>query len=510
MNVVANQAATSGISHRGLITISVMLASVLQSLDNTIANVALPHIQGSLSATQEQMGWVLTSYIVAAAIMTPLAGWLAGPLGRKKMFVVSIAAFTIASALCGMAQSLSQLVFFRLVQGLAGASLVPLSQAVLLDVYPREQHGRATALWAMGITVGPILGPLLGGWLTEYHSWRWVFLINVPFGILALAGVSAFVPEQRNKYSPFDFFGFMTLSLAVGGLQIMLDRGQLLDWFNSNEIMIEAVVASLALYLFLVHSFTAKHPFVSLALFKDRNYAIGCTFMFVMGLSLFATLALLPPLLQNLMNYPVVTTGLVTAPRGLGAFLSMFLVGRLVSKVDARILIGTGLALTAVSMWGMTGFSAQMDSWPVIWTGFLQGTAMGFTFVPLTAAAFATLHSSLRNEGTSMFSLLRNIGSSIGIAMVAALLTRNSQIMHARLSEHVTPYDLATRAHLGYVEATSGGLASLNGIVSKQAAMIAYNNDFKLLLIITIITFPLVLFLRAPARSATSPSVAVE
>jgi len=510
MNAVAQQAGASGISSRGLITISVMLASILQTLDNTIANVALPHIQGSLSATQEQMGWVLTAYIVAAAIMTPLAGWLAGPLGRKKLFVISIAGFTLASALCGMAQTLSQLVIFRLIQGLAGASLVPLSQAVLLDVYPREEQGRATAMWAMGITIGPILGPVLGGWLTEYYNWRWVFFINVPFGILAMIGVMTFVPESRNKFSPFDFFGFFALSLAIGGLQIMLDRGQLLDWFSSPEIIAEAVVAGLAFYMFFVHSLTAKHPFVSLSLFADRNFSIGCVLMFVIGISLFATLALLPPLLQNLLNYPVVTTGLVTAPRGVGAFASMVLIGRLVGKIDARLLISFGLGLTAFSMWGMTGFSPQMNSWPVIWTGFLQGLGMGFIYVPLAATAFATLRLDLRNEGTSMFSLIRNIGSSIGIAVVAALLTRNAQIMHSRLAEHVTPYDVATRAHFGFGEVTANGLASLNGVVSQQAAMLAYNNDFQFLFVITLITMPLVLFLKVAKSGKAAPSVAVE
>jgi DHA2 family multidrug resistance protein len=510
MNAVASQAAASGISNRGLITLSVMLASILQTLDNTIANVALPHIQGSLSATQEQMGWVLTAYIVAAAIMTPLAGWLAGPLGRKKLFVVSIGAFTLASALCGVSQSLAQLVVFRLIQGLAGASLVPLSQAVLLDVYPREQHGRATAMWAMGITIGPILGPVLGGWLTEFYNWRWVFFINVPFGILAMIGVMTFVPENRGKFSPFDFVGFATLSLAIGGLQILLDRGQLLDWFSSPEIIVEAVIAGLAFYLFIVHSLTTKHPFVSLSLFADRNFSIGCVLMFAIGISLFATLALLPPLLQNLMNYPVVTTGLVTAPRGVGTFLSMVLVGRLVGKVDPRILITAGLGLSAYSMWGMTGFSPQMNSWPVVWTGFLQGMGMGFVYVPLAATAFATLRLDLRNEGTSMFSLLRNIGSSIGIAVVVALLTRSSQVMHARLVEHVTPYDLMTRAHFGFGEITASGMVSLNGMVSQQAAMIAYNNDFQLLFVVTLVTMPLVLFLKVARSGKAAPSIAVE
>jgi MFS transporter, DHA2 family, multidrug resistance protein len=509
MNAVAQKAVSSGLSHRGLITVSVMLASILQALDATIANVALPHIQGNLSATQEQMGWVLTSYIVAAAIMTPLAGWLTGPVGRKKIFVFSIAGFTIASALCGIAQSLGELVVFRLIQGLAGASLVPLSQAVLLDIYPKEQHGRATAMWAMGITVGPILGPALGGWLTEYHSWRWVFLINIPFGILALLGVISFLKETKTKYAPFDFFGFVTLSLAIGALQIMLDRGQLQDWFSSTEIVIETAIAGLALYLFIVHMLTARHPFVSPALFRDRNFAISSVFIFVIGVVLFATLALLPPMLQGLMNYPVVTTGLITAPRGVGGFLSMIVVGRLIGKFDPRTLITFGLGLTALSLWMMTGFSPQMDSGPVIWSGFIQGLGMGFVWVPLSTAAFATLSLQLRNEGTSMFNLLRNIGSSIGIAVVVALLTRNTQIMHSQLGEHITPYDLATRFHPAFDAATPAGLSAINATVTQQAAMIAYNNDFKLLLILTVVIVPLVFLLRG-VRGKSAPSVAAE
>jgi DHA2 family multidrug resistance protein len=508
MNTVAEQTVSSGASNRALITISVMLASILQTLDNTIANVVLPHIQGSLSATQEQTGWVLTSYIVAAAVATPLAGWIAGPLGRRKVFTGSIAAFTIASALCGISQTLSQLVLFRVIQGVAGAALVPLSQAVLLDIYPREQHGRATAMWAMGITIGPILGPVLGGWLTEIHSWRWVFFINLPFGILAMFGVMSFVPESRSKFSPFDFFGFAMLSLAIGGLQIMLDRGQLLDWFSSTEIIAEMVVVGLASYLFLVHSLTSRQPFVSLSLFADRNFSIGCVLMFVLSIS--PTLTLTPPLLQNLMHYPVITTGLVTAPRGIGIITSMMTVGRLIGYVDARILIAAGLGVTAFSIRGMTGFSPQMNSWPVVWTSFLQGAGMGFMYVPLASAAFATLRPDLRNEGTSMFSLIRNIGSSIGIAVFMALLTRNTQIMHARLGEYVTPYDASTRSYFGFGDVSTSGLHSLNVLVSQQAQMIAYNNDFQLLFVLLLISTPLVLLLKVVKPGAGAPSNAVK
>nr|WP_298726507.1 DHA2 family efflux MFS transporter permease subunit [uncultured Steroidobacter sp.] len=492
--------------HRGWIVLAVMLGSVMQALDTTIANVALPRIQGALSATQEQMGWVLTSYIVGAAIMTPLAGWLTGPVGRKKVFLSSIALFTLSSAMCGIAHNLTELVIYRAIQGVAGASLVPLSLAILLDLYPKEQHGRATAMWAMGVTLGPILGPALGGWLTETHSWRWVFLINVPFGVLAMLSSSKFMHETPRRKTPFDFFGFAMLSTAIGSLQLMLDRGQLLDWFSSTEIVVEAAVAAVAFYLFLVHILTSRQPFLSPSLFRDRNFALGSVFIFLIGIVLLATLALLPPLLEGLFDYPVVTIGLVTAPRGIGTFAAMIIVGRVIGRIDARVLLTFGLLTTALSLWMMTGFSPQMDNHLVIWSGVIQGFGLGFTWVPLTTIAFGTLEPSQRNEASAIFNLLRNIGSSIGVAVVTALLTRNVQFMHARLVEHITPYDLATRMHPVFDASTVTGLYGLNGVVTHQATLIAYINDFKLLLIMTLAVTPLVLFLRR-AQGGAAPVV---
>ena len=493
---------------RAMITIAVMLASILTALDTTIANVALPHIRGSLSATLEQMGWVLTSYIVATAIMTPLAGWLAGRVGRRKVLLISIAGFTVTSALCGIATSLSELVLFRALQGAFGASLVPMSQAVLLDINPPEHHGRATAIWAMGVTVGPIIGPALGGWLTDDYSWRWVFYINIPFGILSLAGIASFVPESKTRHSRFDMFGFATLSIAIGALQLMLDRGQLLDWFNSTEICAEALVCGLSFYLFLAHTFTSKSPFVSPGLFADRNFAIGNLFVFIVGVVLFATLALLPPLLQDLMGYPVITTGLVTAPRGIGTFLTMMIVGRLVGRMDSRVLIAAGFVATALSLWLMCGLSLQMDSRLIIWGGYLQGIGTGLVYVPLAAISFATLTPQLRSDGTAIFSLLRNVGSSIGIAVVQAQLTRSTQVMHARLAEQLQPYGGHLQAKLPFDITTLKGLATLNGEVTRQAQMIAYNNDFKMLLVLTVAVAPLLLLLRKPVHKL-APAEAV-
>jgi DHA2 family multidrug resistance protein len=497
--------------HRVLITLSVMLASIMQALDNTIANVALPRIQGSLSATQDQMAWVLTSYIIAAAIMTPLSGWLAGQIGRKRVFLFSVVGFTIASALCGLAQSLPEIVLARLLQGLCGAALIPMSQAVLLDINPPERHAKAMALWVMGVTIGPILGPALGGWLTESYNWRWVFYINVPFGILSFLGILTFMPETELRKSRFDFFGFTALSFAIGSFQLMLDRGQLKDWFSSTEIWIEAIVAGLGFYLFVVHMLTTSKPaFVSPALFKDRNFVTGNVFIFVVGVVLFATLALLPPLLQDLLNYPVVLTGLVTAPRGIGTLAAMFIVGRLMGIVDTRLIIAVGFGLTAFSLWQMTGFYLQMDTPLVVWSGLAQGLGTGFVYVPLAAITFATLSPEFRNEGTALFSLVRNVGSSVGISVVETLLTRNTQMMHSRLGEQITPYNDVLHAQSPTALSTTHGLAMLNHTVNDQAAMIAYNNDFKLMMVLTLCAIPLVLLLRRGDRKKAPEPVVIE
>lgn len=493
--------------HRVLITITVMLASIMQALDNTIANVALPHIQGSLSATQDQMSWVLTSYIVAAAIMTPLSGWLAGQVGRRRVFLFSLAGFTVASALCGLAQSLPQMVTARLLQGLCGAALVPMSQAVLLDINPPQQHPRAMAIWVMAVTTGPILGPALGGWLTENYNWRWVFYINVPFGILSILGTLSFLSETPARTSRFDFFGFTTLSLAIGALQMLLDRGQLKDWFGSPEIWCWAGVAGVSLYLFVVHMLTTRAAaFVSPALFKDRNFLTGSAFIFIVGVVLFATLALLPPLLQDLMNYPVVLTGFVTAPRGIGMLVAMVIVGRLMGRIDTRLIMAIGFAITALSLWRMTGFYLQMDSSRVIWSGLAQGLGAGMVYVPLAAVTFATLAPALRNEGTALFSLVRNIGSSIGISVVTTMLTRNTQMLHARLAESITPFlnPLHPAAPAGAQE-----LAMVNHTVTSQAAMIAYNNDFKMMMVLSLCALPFVALLRvATAKPGAEPVIA--
>jgi DHA2 family multidrug resistance protein len=497
-----------------LITCSIMLATIMQALDTTIANVALPHMQGSLSATQDQVAWVLTSYIVAAAIMTPPTGFLSAKLGRKRLFIWSVVGFTIASMLCGIAATLDQMVLFRLLQGVFGAALVPLSQSVLLDTYPREKHGAAMAMWGVGVMVGPILGPTLGGYLTEYYNWRWVFFINLPFGILALLGILAFVPETAHERDrPLDLFGFALLSLAIGALQMMLDRGELKDWFSSNEIVAEAIIAGLCFYMFLVHMLTHHHPFITPRLFKDRNLVTGLFFIFMVGIVLLATMALLPPFLQNLKGYPVITVGFVLAPRGIGTMIAMLFVGRLVGKVDTRLLILFGLLLTSYSLWQMAGFNLDTDQYTIVESGIIQGFGLGFIFVPLSTITFSTLDPRLRTEAAGLFSLLRNIGSSIGISVVTAMLSEYTQINHAALAEHVTPYNPMMQwpqLPSAWSLDTQSGIAALNGEVTRQASTIAYLNDFQFMMWVTLAAIPLLVLLRRPEgpRRGAAPSAA--
>lgn len=491
-------------TNRAAITVCVILATIMQALDTTIANIALPHIQGSVSASQDQINWVLTSYIVAAAIMTPLTGFLAGRFGRKRVFLAAVAGFTVASMLCGMAHSLPQIVLFRVLQGLFGAALVPLSQSVLFDIYPPERRGAAMALFGVAVMVGPVLGPVLGGWLTDNFTWRWVFYINLPIGVLAFLGITTFLPETiRNASAKLDWFGFGTLSLAIGALQVMLDRGEQLDWFGSGEIVIEAIITVSAFYLFLAHTFTSDEPFVRPSLFRDRNFAAGIVFIFIVGITYLASLALITPYLQGLMNYPIVTAGLVLGPRGLGTMAAMMIVGRLIGRVDTRLLLGIGLGLSAWSFYDMTGWTPDISQMTIMRNGVIQGAGLGFLFVPLSAVTMSTLPPEQRTEGAGLFNLSRNIGSSVGISVVTSLLTQNTQANHADIVQHVTAvnrlFDAPAIAQF-WNPATAGGRAALDAMITQQAQIIAYVDDFKLLMIATLAVIPmLIVFKRAPS-----------
>ncbi|MDR3497856.1 MAG: DHA2 family efflux MFS transporter permease subunit [Parvibaculum sp.] len=493
-------------AQRGIITGSIMLATVMQTLDSTIANVALPHMQGSMAATQDQIAWVLTSYIIAAAIATPATGFLSVRFGRKRLLAISVVGFTVTSMLCGAAQSLDQIVIFRLAQGACGAAFVPLSQAIMLDMYTMEQRGKMMALWGVGVMVGPIVGPALGGYLTDAYSWRWVFYINVPFGILAFMGIMSAMSEGAlDKVRRFDWLGFTFLSLAIGSMQLMLDRGNIKDWFSANEIVVEGLIAAFALYLFIVHSMTAKRPFIDLHLFKDRNLLVGLVLMFTVGLVLYATMALLPPYLETLMDYPVVTTGLVLAPRGIGTMAAMVLAGRIINRVDMRLLISFGLALAAFSLWEMTRFNLDISERTIITTGVVQGFGLGFIFAPLTTISFATLAPHLRTDGTAFYSLLRNVGSSVGISTAEALVATLTQINHAQLASRMDPTNPIFRPEAmprGFGLDTPLGLALMNGEITRQAAAIAYLDDFRVMMFMTILVIPLVYLMRAPKMGA--------
>jgi DHA2 family multidrug resistance protein len=509
---VANGGTTKGVGatsassispfERAMITASIMLATVIQVVDMTIVNVALPHMQGAMSANQDQISWVLTSYIVAAAIATPLTGVLASRFGRKRLMIFSIIGFTVASMLCGSAHSLGEIVAYRLIQGAAGAALVPLSQAVLLDIYPKEKHGAAMALWGMGVMIGPILGPTLGGYLTELYSWRWAFYINLPVGILAVIGAALFLRETAlDRSRRFDYFGFVLLSLAIGALQFALDRGQQLDWLSSPVIITCFVLAGLAAYMFVVHICTADKPFIEPALFRDRNFATGLFLMVTLGIMLFSSLALMPPFLQNLLGYPVITAGLVIAPRGVGTMFAMLLVGRLIGRVDPRWLLLAGFTLVAISLELMSRWSLDVGMGPMVYTGVIQGLGIGFLFVPLSTIAFSTLAPRFRNEGTAMFSLIRNIGSSIGISLVVTVLSHETQASHEGIASQLSRFrETLNPERFGAIWdwTTSTGAAALNIEVTRQAQMIAYLNDFRFMLILTVLAAPLILLLRKP------------
>ena len=493
------------VPHRGMTTATIICACVMQGVDTTIANVCLPHIQGSMSASQDQISWVLTTYIVSSAIMMPLTGWLAGRFGVKYIFMASVIGFTIASALCGAATSLSQLVFFRILQGVSGAGLVPLGQATLFTIYPREKQGQAMAIFSTGAMMGPIIGPTLGGWLTENLDWRWCFYVNLPVGALCALGILAFIrPSRPMRRGQFDMFGFAMLSIAVGSLQLMLDRGQIKDWFSSTEIWIEATIAVLCFYLLIVHTVTAgERSFVNRELLKSPNFVAGSVLMFGVGMILSGTLALLPSMMQVLLNYPVFDAGWMMAPRGFGTMLAMFIVARLIDKVDNRLFILVGFLMTAASLWQMTGYSLYMGSGPILFAGFAQGFGLGCTFVPLNLLALSGLPPHILTQGTALRALMRMLGGSIGIAILETQLTQNTQIVHSRLMEHLRPDN--PLAQFPYLTApfsltNPSGIAALNHEVTRQAEMIAYLNDFALMMIVILASLPLLLLVRVPRR----------
>jgi DHA2 family multidrug resistance protein len=502
---------------RNMVTICAMTATIMQALDTTIANVALPYMQGTLSASQDQINWVLTSYIVAAAIMTAPVGWVANRFGRKRIFIICSAGFTIASVLCGIAQDITQMVAFRLAQGVFGAALVPLSQAVMLDSYTLQERAKAMSIWGMGVMMGPIMGPSLGAWLTETYSWHWVFLVNLPFGIFTVLGLVIFMDETRKDHGlRFDWFGFAALAVAIGSLQLALDRGEQLGWLESNEIIAEFIISAVGFYYFFAHSFTAQTPFIQFAMFRDRNFITGCIFMAVMGLVLYSTMALASPFLQNVIGYPIISAGLLLATRGFGTFLSMMMVGRLMRHIEARTLIVTGLSLTAWTLYHMSGWTDQTGTNEIATISIVQGFGFGLVFVPLSTVAFLTLAPHLRTDGTSMLTLMRNVASSIGISIVISQLTEGSRRSYAILSEHINPFNHAIQMPdvRRLIDLSSdAGRAMADAMLKAQAQIISFSHDYQMVTLFILCSIPLAIMIgstkAALRKQAAGPDHAV-
>jgi DHA2 family multidrug resistance protein len=489
-------------SNRPLLTVGVMAATLMQILDSTIANVALPHMQATLGATSDTITWVLTSYIVASAVAIPLTGWLADRIGSRNLFLISTVGFVIASMLCGLATSLPEMVAFRILQGIAAAFMSPLSQTVMMDINRPSKQASAMSIWGMGVMVGPVLGPVLGGYLTDNYNWRWVFYVNVPIGIGCIAILWALLPSRPVNKRSFDRFGFTLLALAIAAFQIMLDRGQSEDWFQSWEIVIEGSIALIAAWMFAVHLVTGKRPMFDRALLKDRNLLTGMGFMLVTGVIMMATMALLPPMLQSLFGYPVLDTGLLLVPRGIGIIVTMALAGQLLQRgFDPRILVGLGWLVAAASLYEMTTWTLVMGQTQFVISGFVQGLGLGLVFIPLNIIAFGTLPGRYRTEAASLMNLSRNIGASAGISVVTALLSHNLQTSHQELGGHITGFSLdSIDPSIASILGSAGETvtAMMNAEVNRQALMIAYLDDFKLMMILTLMVVPLVFLLRKP------------
>jgi DHA2 family multidrug resistance protein len=486
-------------ARRFAVNCAVMLPTIMHSVDITIATVALPSIQGALSATQDQVAWILSSYVIAVAMVTPATGWLAARLGRRRLFLISVTGFTLTSALCGSAHGLAELVIYRLFQGGFGAGLIPLSQAVVLDTYPRREHGRAMAIWGVGVMVGPIIGPTLGGYLTEFYDWRWVFYINLPIGILALFGILAFVPDtERDSRRALDYFGFAALALGIGCLQMVLDRGERLDWFADTEIVLGSALAAVGFYWYVVHSLTTQRPFLTPELFRDRNFVIGLALGFTAHVSLYATVALLPSFLQNLLNYPIVTSGLLFVPRAFGTLIGMAIVSRTTTRVDPRVLMLAGLVVASYGLWEMTRFTLDVSESRIVWSGLIFGVGLGLVFVPVSTVAFSTLPRVLRTEAAGIYAVVRSLGASLGISVFVTILVRNAQVNRSALVENISPYN--ERYHGPLLSAPLGhgqaeGLSNISHMIDRQAEMIAYVNDFRALMVVTLCVIPLVFLL---------------
>ncbi len=498
-----------------IIAVAVMLGTFMEVLDTTVVNVSLPHIAGNLSASVDEATWVLTSYLVSNAIVLPMTGWLSNQFGRKRILMTSIAGFTLSSVACGMSPSLPLLIVFRVIQGATGGGLQPLSQAIMLEAFPPEQRGKAMAFWGLGIVVAPMLGPVMGGWITENYSWRWVFYINLPVGILALIMSQLFIFDPKyisRRSSRIDYWGIGLLAVGMGALQVMLDKGQEEDWFGSHFILILAVIAAVGLLGFVFNELFENQPIVSLRVFKNRTYATGVLVMTVLGFVLYGATVLIPIYLQQLLGYSALDAGWAMLPRGLGSFIAMPFVGILMSKVEARKLLAVGLAVAAYSLWALSHVNLNAGYWDVFWPQFIQGLSMGFVFVPLTTVTHDTIAKEQMGNATSLFNLMRNIGASIGIAMVTTITARHTQMNINVLGSTVTNSNPATQQMTSAakawfmsqgMDATTAGKQAVGavwGMLQQQASMVAFIHAFRFLAIMFVLMLPLIFIMKPPAH----------
>jgi DHA2 family multidrug resistance protein len=500
-----------------LIAVSVMFATFMEVLDTTVVNVSLPHIAGSLSATIDEATWALTSYLVANAIILPMTGWLASAFGRKRLLMISVTGFTIASFLCGLAPTLGSLIVFRIIQGATGGALQPLSQAVLLEAFPPHERGKAMAFWALGIVVAPILGPVLGGWLTDSYSWRWVFYINLPVGIASLVMTKLYIfdpPYLRAETRKVDYWGIGMLAVGIGALQIVLDKGQEVDWFASHMITILAVISGATLVGLVIHELTTDEPVVDLRVFKERSYAVGVFLMTVVGFVLYGSMVLLPIMLQTVLGYPALQAGIAMAPRGIGSFVMMPITGIMTGRFDNRKLLAAGFFVGGITLIWLGDLNLRAGYWDIFWPQLIQGVGMSLLFVPLTTVTMNAIPRERMGNATSLFNLMRNIGGSVGIAMTGTMLARQQQTVTSILGANVTVYDPAARSMLAQtraammasgadpVTATNRAYGAMFGMVQQQATMVSFVSLFRVLGFLFVILIPLVLLMRRPARGA--------
>jgi len=514
-------------THKWLVALAVMLGTALEVLDNSIVNVALPHMQGSFSASVDEIAWVLTSYLAANGIMIPMTAWISSRFGRKRYFLTSVFAFVTASALCGMARSLSQMVLFRLIQGAAGAAMIPSSQAILMETFPPEEQQMAMALWGVGLMVAPILGPTLGGWITDNWNWRWNFYINVPLGMIAFAMVSTFVHdppfmhERRQNKGRVDYLGIMLLVLSLGVLQIVLDRGQRADWFNSSWVVYASVVSGLAFVALFIRELRFSEPILDLRILKLRIFDAALTVTVMFSALLFGTLLLSPVFLQELMGYTAWKAGLVQAPRGLGAMFSMMVVGNLARfGVDTRKFIGLGFTLVTIGCWFTSRFDLQAGMWEIIWPTMLMGFGFGMVFPPTTAAAISCVSRERMGYASSLYNMMRNTGAAVGIAWMTNSLVSLQQVHQSRLVEHFSVFDAWKVSNAGpllpgsptfgllpqMVTGQKQGFGMIYGAIQAQAGMLSFNDIYRILAVVALIMIPSFLFLRGAKSTAAGPA----